>query len=982
MGEDGKSLGIMDDMVDSFETLSKQKGFKLVHMNVRSLPKKIDQIKLLLADSNLDVITMSETWLNDSVHSGSVALDNYILYRQDRDFKRVSKKRGGGLLTYIRNKHAAESEQWTEMDRASKDIEALWSVIHRPHCKNTVICNVYRPPKGNLEKALDYLGNCFQKVDMVKNDVFVMGDMNVNYKNQLSAEFKKLNFFVKANCMTQVITNTTRNSDKSKSLLDLVLTNSNYIKSVGTLEHYISDHQPIFVIKKKQRDSRPTVEFEGRSYRNYEKDKFGTSLKDMDWREFYRLTDPNKAWDLMIDRITLTIDRMCPMRTFKIKNYRPEWVTPELIELIKDRDYFYKKAKQTNDEDAWNIARHLRNVTNASIRQARKDFVLEELRENKSDYKKFWKTIRTVIPSEKVKANRDILLTHEGRKLPKDEVAQYVNDYFINIGKHPGGGTDIHEDQYSTAQDEDEEGVGEVKWAFREFNEAEVYKMVQSINIYKSSGLSNISSFIVKEAFSILVSQITFLFNLTIKTAVFPQVWKEALVIPIPKTGNLTQVKNFRPISLLPLPGKLLEKLIHSQLSEHLEDTLFFTENQHGFRKNHSTIHSVAQLLNFINTKMDQRLPTLTTFIDFRKAFDCVQHPILLNKLKSMNLDPMVTNWFESYLTGRKQRVLANGTFSSFDAITQGVPQGSVLGPLFYIIYANDVVKMVKHCKVAMYADDTVLYTANKNFTKSVRFMQEDMSSISTWCARNGIRMNVDKTCSMLFGNPKRLKDLPPFEINLEGELVKKVNSYKYLGITLDGQLNFNKHIQRTIASTSLKLKQLRRMRYFLNVKAATLIYKNMILPVIEYGDLFLTGTTVCNRKRLQILQNKGLRCALGKDRDFSVSELHQEAKLLKLKYRRDLHLLSYMFDRAQYHVNLQYRGDSGVKTRSHNKKLLKVRKPNTEKFKKSLTYRGPKKWNALPKELQLLTTRGQFNGRVKSYIEEAAKGVNKELIT
>ena len=664
----GSLPGTMDNTVDNFEALSLLKGFKLVHMNVRSLSKKIDQIKLLLADSNLDVITMSETWLSDSVHSGTVTLDNYVMYRQDRDFRLVSKKRGGGLLTYIHNKHAADSEQMSEMDRASKDIEAQWSIIHRPHCKNVIICNVYRPPKGNLEKALDYLNECLHEMDMAKNDVFIMGDMNVNYKNQLSAEFKKLNFFIKANCMSQVITNTTRNSDKTKSLLDVVLTNSNYVSAAGTLDHFISDHQPIFVVKKKQRDSRPTVQFEGRSYRNYDKDKFETGLRESKWEEFFEMTDPNKAWEFMINRITLLIDKMCPLRTFKIKNYRPEWVTCELIEQIKDRDYFYKKAKQSDDEDAWNIAKHLRNLTNARIRQARKDFVLDELRENNSDYKKFWKTIRTVIPSDKGKANRDILLIHEGSKLPKSEVAQYINDYFIDIGKLVGGNADGQGGQLDLGLDED--GDREDRWSFRELNETEVYKMVQGINIYKSSGLKNISSFIVREAFSILVSQITFLFNLSIRTATFPHVWKEELVIPIPKTGNLTQVKNYRPISLLPLPGKLLERLIHGQLSEHLEDTLFFTENQHGFRKSHSTIHSAAQLLKYINTKMDQRLPTLTTFIDFWKAFDCVQHPILLSKLKAMNLAPMVTNLFGSYLSERKQRVLANDTHSTFRVIT------------------------------------------------------------------------------------------------------------------------------------------------------------------------------------------------------------------------------------------------------------------------------------------------------------------------
>ena len=915
----GLKVGIMDNEVKDIEALSKVKGFKLVHLNVRSLVKKIDQVRILLGEANLDVITLSETWLSEAVHSNTVELDSYILYRQDRHFKRVGKKRGGGLLTFIHSKYAAECEQLTELSCATKDIEAQWSAIHRPHCKSVWICNLYRPPKGNLETAVDYLDECLKQVDMSKNEVYVLGDFNVNYKNKLSEEYKKLNFMIKANGLSQVVDNTTRNSDKSSSLLDIILTNSKYISVAGTLGHFISDHQPVYVVKKKARDSRPKVEFEGRSYRNYNKERLREALQDMDWADLHTILDPDDAWDFIVSRFLPIIDQMCPVRKFQIKNYRPDWITPELIEQIKDRDYFYNKAKLTKEEDDWNIAKHLRNVTNANIRQAKRDYILDELQENKSDYKKFWKTIRSVIPSGKETNQRDILLMHDRRKLQREKVAQYVNEYFINIGNMGKDPKQVQEVETQTGLDGS--SVEEDPWSFAELTETEVLRVIKNINISKSSGLNNISSFVVKEVFSILKKQITLLFNTTIRTSTFQLAWKQALVIPIPKSGILTKVQNYRPISLLPLPGKLLEKLIHSQLSEHLEEISYLTENQHGFRKSHSTVHSVAQLVNYVSSKRDQRRPTLAAFVDFRKAFDCVQHPILLDKLKAINLDEGVVRWFESYLSERKQRVLANNTFSPYLPVTQGVPQGSVLGPLFYIIYANDVARVIKNCSVAMYADDTVLYTANTDFTVSLAKMQEDVKSLSIWCEINGISMNVDKTCTMLFGAPKRIRDLPPFEIRVGDTAVKQVQNYKYLGVTLDSQLNYNKHIQKTISNVSLKLKQFRRMRSFLNTTAATLVYKNMILPLIEYGDLFLVGASVVNRRRLQVLQNRGLRCALNRDKDESVSELHKEADLWELKYRRDLHMLNYMFDRAQLDTNLKKRGSQGCRLDPRTKK-------------------------------------------------------------
>ena len=366
---------------------------------------------------------------------------------------------------------------------------------------------------------------------------------------------------------------------------------------------------------------------------------------------------------------------------------------------------------------------------------------------------------------------------------------------------------------------------------------------------------------------------------------------------------------------------------------------------------------------------MDRGALTLATFIDFRKAFDCVQHPVLLDKLSNIDLDNKVVEWFESYLGDRKQRVLANNTYSSFQHVTQGVPQGSVLGPLFYIIYANDISKVIKYCNIALYADDTVLYLGNINFGQTIIKMQHDISALSQWCLANGIQMNVEKTQMMLFGNQKKIDQLPTFEVKVGNLPLKVAPHYKYLGITLDSQLSYNTHVQKLITNVTNKLRQFRRMRFFLDTKAALLVYKNMILPLLEYGDIFLVGTSVANRKKLQVLQNKGLRCALNKDRTESRDELHAEADLLRLKQRRDIHMLNYMFDVSQTRKAIVKPRDEGVKTRSHNKKMFRLRKPKTEKYKKSLAYRGPNKWNGLPSDLHHLATRAQFSHRLRQHL-------------
>ena len=252
------------------------------------------------------------------------------------------------------------------------------------------------------------------------------------------------------------------------------------------------------------------------------------------------------------------------------------------------------------------------------------------------------------------------MLKHNGVKLDKSEVASYINDYFINVGKVDLSGITLGQ---TTIPPADLQGL--TPSSLDEVSEPEVLHVIKSINTSKSSGLENINSFVVKVAFELLKPEVTHMYNLSIRTTQFPDSWEKALVVPIPKKGNLTKVQNYRPISLLPLPGKIMEKLVHRHMMNHIDNHSLLADEQHGFRKAHSTVHAIAQLTSYISKKNDIRLPTLAVFIDFRKAFDCVQHPLLINKLKEMNFDDTVIDWVISYLSGRQQRVLANGNCSS-----------------------------------------------------------------------------------------------------------------------------------------------------------------------------------------------------------------------------------------------------------------------------------------------------------------------------
>ena len=272
-----------------------------------------------------------------------------------------------------------------------------------------------------------------------------------------------------------------------------------------------------------------------------------------------------------------------------------------------------------------------------------------------------------------------------------------------------------------------------------------------------------------------------------------------------------------------------------------------------------------------------------------------------------------------------------------------------------------------------MYADDTVLYVSGGSFDVSVDKIQKDIDSLASWCINNGISANTEQTKVMVFGSNNCIAKIPQFEIKFAGTPLQAVTSYTYLGIPLDSRLNYNLYVNQIIGSVTSKLKQFRRMRGFLNTKAALMVYKGTLLPILKYGDIFLTGASVINRKRLQVLQNKGLRCALNKDCDMSIIDLHREAKLLKLKYRREQHVLNYMYDVAQDKRNHKAGSNLSVKTRSSNKLTLKIKRPHTEKFKKSFVYKGLKKWNSLSEEFHRAPSKSQYKSMVANLIKEKA---------
>ena len=503
---------------------------------------------------------------------------------------------------------------------------------------------------------------------------------------------------------------------------------------------------------------------------------------------------------------------------------------------------------------------------------------------------------------------------------------------------------------------------------FEEISEYEILKLVKEIKISKSSAYRELSSRLFKDAFLILTKELAYLFNICIKSGVFPNEWGCAEVTPIPKVGDLHQVKNWRPISQIKLPGKLLERVIHRQLSLYFEDIL--DKNQHGFRSKRSTGTAIFDVLQELFNHWNDRCFTSCIFIDYSKAFDTIDHNILLEKLKIYGLDEISLKFLNSYLGNRHQRININTTTSSYSKLRCGVPQGSIIGPLLFIIYTNDIfLELEENEKMYMYADDTLLVNKGCDEETSVRNSQSCFNKIMTWCNLNKLTLNDNKTKHLCITNRKQTTTL---KINSENNQLGNVDTYDYLGFAIDRKLTMNSHIDKIVKKVSFKLHTLTLMRRFLTTKTALLIYKVMIMPHFDYVDFVIDSSTQKGTDRIERLHKRAVR-KIENTSDVENREqydlLLNSYKLTSLYQRRNEHLLLLMYKHSRTNKDSLLLQRPKMELRSKNKVKFKQNFTDKTKVLNSPFYRGMYLWNQLPAHIQQIEEISVFKTNIRALI-------------
>ncbi|KAJ8735050.1 hypothetical protein PYW08_014300 [Mythimna loreyi] len=927
-------------------------NLNIAHINAQSVPRHYSDLLASINCAHLDALLISESFLKPSLPSVHYSLPGFVLIRNDR-----TGKGGGGVAMYLRAGIPYKIIS-ASPSAYSGSAEHLFLEITL-HQVRMLLGVIYSP---NL--TIDYfdsLDSLFNNFCPTYDHVVLMGDFNTCLLKNNSRTHKLQSLTSSFNLSILPLSATHHFPNCSPSLLDLMIVSKpNNVSVHGQLTACFSYHDLIFMSYKIRPPKRKPQYIHLRNYKGIDLEALLRDAVGIDWTEVYQSSSVDDMVKIFNNKVLNLYDRYAPTRRVKIKYVPAPWLTPAIKDAMASRDRAKRRLKRCPSEHNQFLYKEQRNRCSRMCRDAKRRYFHNSLdNRNSSEVWKFLKTVgigKSPVVSGK---DTDVCALNKHFSLPPVTIDPHVKSVTLNKL------SSLPMPQCSPFE-------------FCPVSESDVKKSIQAISS-SAVGNDNVCSRMISPILPVILPVLTHIFNFSLFSCAVPGAWKQAHIIPLPKIPNPASLTDFRPISILPFLSKVLEHIVHQQLSRFLSSNDLLSPFQSGFRPGHSTVTALLKVTDDIRWAMDHKSLTLLVLLDFSSAFNSVDFEILLGILKSLNFSSSTIRWFDSYLHGRSQRVRLDEFSSDWCSLTAGVPQGGVLSPLLFSIFINSVTRVISS-NFHLYADDLQLYHhfRGEDAEAAVSAVNSDLELIGEWSRSFGLQINPKKSQAMIIGgrymrNKLDIASLSPLWLN--GVKIEYVDTAKNLGVIMDSHLSWSAHVAEVSRKVHYTFHSLKCLQSFLPLKTKISLAQTLIQPIIDYADACYLDATEELLNKLERLQNICIRFAFNLKKYDHVSGFRKMLKWLPIRFRRNSRILSLLFNilhnpktPSYLRERFSFSHPSDALCRSHLKNLLKSPPHSTDFYSYSFTAHAVRLWNALPPDIRGCQTLSIFKSRVKEH--------------
>ena len=894
---------------------------------------------MFVREHNPDIILGTESWLSDDISDAEVFPKNYVTYRKDR-----SDRIGGGVFICVRDSIVSYKEDWNSDGKC----EAVWCRLVDKNQKTYLVGCFYDAPSDCLSSLSEFLTVLDHRAQLHNSRVLVGGDFNlpdINWDCMLTKvggrcqNKNDMLLSVLNTCgLEQMIKTPTGVTNNSSNILDLFITNiPQHVSQIASCVG-ISDHLAI-IIHLEDISRRPKVKRNIKLFHKADFDQINYRFYQhyLEFLDGATARTVNENWTQFKEYVQ-NVEKLVPSRTVSVST-DPPWYNRRLRRLDIIQRKLHRKARQLGSGTLLQRYKEMKAFVRHSHREAETQYKNKLGYLLKENCKCFWKYVKAKRGKKSgissIQSDNGEMV-HEGK-----HIANILNKQYKKVF------CDESKSQITPAKCRTNEVMSPVKVNFRG-----VLGLLENIQIHKAAGPDGICGAILKRCAKAAAMFLKIIFEQSLSTGDIPHDWRQALVHPVLKGGNPKRPENYRPISLTCICCKLMERILVSSIVTYLEDTNLFSQNQHGFRKHLSCESQLTMLFQDILASVDQRNGVDLAFIDFTKAFDKVPHKHLMNKLEAYNLDKRVLGWIKGFLSNRTQKVIMDNSCSDEVAVTSGVPQGSVLGPILFLLYVNDLPDKMK-CKVRMYADDVVLYTDVKSNEKFHFTLQADLDELSRWCKDWKMSINIKKCAIMRMSNCKSAV-VPRY--CLDDSEVKVVQDFKYLGVHISSQCSWQQHIRHAVSKGNQMLRFIKRNFKGCPQPVKETVYTSLVRPLLEYACCVWDPSGEGLKHELEMVQRRAARFVLDDyDRKKSVTDMLSKIGWDTLQNRRQLSRFCFMFKMYHGYCKLDVSDiilePCYVGRNDHRKKIRRLQS-RVLQYHNSFFPRTIREWNKLPAEI------------------------------